>query len=49
MGNYDFVPDPSRLDLAAGWDTFATVCMGAIALFVIVAVLYFLLRGKKAY
>lgn len=49
MGNYDFVPDPSRLDLAAGWGAFTTVCIGAIALFIIVLVLYFLLRGKKRY
>ncbi len=49
MGNYNLAPDPSKLDLSAGWGTFTTVCLGAVALFVIVVVLYFLLRGKKTY
>ena len=45
----DLAPDYEQLSLAPLWDNLVLVCIGAAAIFAIVAVMYFLLRGKKQY
>lgn len=45
----DLAPDYERLSIAPLWDNLALICMGALLVFAVVAILYFLLRGKKQY
>jgi hypothetical protein len=47
MGNYPSVPGPEHLDLSAGSDAFLLVCAGAAILFILLLILYFLLRGRS--
>ncbi len=49
MGNYPSVLDPSRLSMGAGWEALGSVCLGLAAVFVIIVILYFLLRGRSRY
>jgi len=43
------VPDPSRLGFGPILDGLPLVLAGAAAIFVIILIMYFLLRGKKEY
>jgi hypothetical protein len=43
------VPDPSRLGFSPILDSLPLVLAGAAIIFVLILVMYFLLRGKKEY
>lgn len=43
------LPDPSRLGFAPLFESLPLVLAGAAAIFAIIILLYFLLRGRKQY
>jgi hypothetical protein len=45
----DLAPDPSRLTFGPLLEGLPLVLAGAAAIFILVLILYFLLRGKKRY